>query len=214
MRRLVCVSNRISLPRRGAAPGGLAVGVLAALQHTGGVWFGWSGETSDKPDPRARDRHARQHPVRHHRSEAGASSTRYYNGYCNGTLWPLFHYFPDALHARAARSTRRIRRVNAQFARQLLKLLQPGRCRLGARLSPDPAGRAICAQLGFRRAHRLLPAHSVSASAGAAAAAELRGAGARSVSVRPASASRRTTIVHSFLSCLEAPEGFRADTAA
>ena len=30
-------------------PGDSAVGVLAALQHTGGVWFGWSGETSDAP---------------------------------------------------------------------------------------------------------------------------------------------------------------------
>ena len=49
MTRLVCVSNRISLPRRGAAPGGLAVGVLAALQHTGGLWFGWSGETTEEP---------------------------------------------------------------------------------------------------------------------------------------------------------------------
>src|SRR5579859_4465669 len=49
VRRLVCVSNRVSVPRRGAAPGGLAVGVLAALRHTGGVWFGWSGETSENP---------------------------------------------------------------------------------------------------------------------------------------------------------------------
>ena len=43
MSRLVAVSNRISSPRKGAAPGGLAVGVLAAMQARGGLWFGWSG---------------------------------------------------------------------------------------------------------------------------------------------------------------------------
>src|SRR5690606_12819294 len=45
MSRLVCISNRISLPRRSAAPGGLAVGILSALKRTGGLWFGWRGET-------------------------------------------------------------------------------------------------------------------------------------------------------------------------
>ena len=48
MSRLVCVSNRISLPRKSAAPGGLAVGVLSALKRTGGLWFGWGGETIDR----------------------------------------------------------------------------------------------------------------------------------------------------------------------
>ena len=53
MSRLVAVSNRISVPRRGAAPGGLAVGLLAAMQARRGMWFGWDGETvetaSDEP---------------------------------------------------------------------------------------------------------------------------------------------------------------------
>ena len=49
MSRLVAVSNRISIPRKGAAPGGLAVGVLAAMQARGGLWFGWSGEVIDEP---------------------------------------------------------------------------------------------------------------------------------------------------------------------
>src|SRR5581483_8298788 len=92
--RLVCVSNRISLPRRGATSGGLAVGVLAALQHTGGVWFGWSGQTPETPA---------ENPeiiTRGNMSFATidlkpAEFDAYYNGFCNGTLWPLFHYFPD-----------------------------------------------------------------------------------------------------------------------
>jgi len=47
MSRLVAVSNRISVPKRGAAPGGLAVGLLAAMQARQGLWFGWDGETSE-----------------------------------------------------------------------------------------------------------------------------------------------------------------------
>jgi trehalose 6-phosphate synthase len=124
VRRLVCVSNRISLPRRGAAPGGLAVGVLSALKHTGGMWFGWSGETSEEPQPdpdvltRGNIRFAtidlRQ-----------ADFDLYYNGYCNGTLWPLFHYFPGRFrHEQAEYDS--YHAVNAQFAQELLKLVQPG----------------------------------------------------------------------------------------
>ncbi|HVW70470.1 MAG TPA: alpha,alpha-trehalose-phosphate synthase (UDP-forming) [Steroidobacteraceae bacterium] len=124
MGRLVCVSNRISLPRRGAAPGGLAVGVLAALQNTGGVWFGWSGETADAPSAE---------PEVVVRGNIGfatidlkqADFDAYYNGYCNSTLWPIFHYFPDRFTHEEAQY-HAYHRVNEQFARQLMKLVKPG----------------------------------------------------------------------------------------
>ncbi|MDB6044102.1 MAG: otsA [Gammaproteobacteria bacterium] len=123
MRRLVCVSNRISLPRRGAAPGGLAVGVLAALQNTGGMWFGWSGETAEVPsaEPEVLVRgNVRFATIDLKPAEFDA----YYNGYCNSTLWPLFHYFPDRFtHEEAQHDA--YYAVNEQFARQLAKLLKP-----------------------------------------------------------------------------------------
>lgn len=123
MRRLVCVSNRISLGRRGAPPGGLAVGVLAALKHTGGLWFGWSGETSEEPreTPEILTReNVRFATIDLHPTEFD----RYYNGYCNGTLWPLFHYFPgrfrhEQLDYEAYHS------VNLRFAQQLIQLVKP-----------------------------------------------------------------------------------------
>jgi len=121
--RLVCVSNRISLPRRGAAPGGLAVGVLAALQHTGGLWFGWSGETTEEPsaDPEVLVRgNIRYATIDLKPGDFDA----YYNGYCNSTLWPIFHYFPDRFTHDEAQC-HAYYTVNAQFARQLLKLLRP-----------------------------------------------------------------------------------------
>jgi trehalose 6-phosphate synthase len=124
VKRLVCVSNRISLPRRGATPGGLVVGVLAALRHTGGVWFGWSGETSDVPaeQPEVLTRgNIRFATIDLKPAEFDA----YYNGYCNGTLWPLFHYFPDRF-THEQRHYEAYQAVNSQFAHQLLKILRPG----------------------------------------------------------------------------------------
>jgi len=94
VKRLVCVSNRISVPGNGSGAGGLAVGLTAAMSHTGGVWFGWSGETSETPSDTPQ-------VVTHGNIEYAtidltpAQVEDYYNGYCNGTLWPLFHYFPD-----------------------------------------------------------------------------------------------------------------------
>jgi len=123
MRRLVCVSNRISLPRRASSPGGLAVGVLAALQYTGGLWFGWSGDTSE--EPQAEPEVLARGNVRFATIDlTPADLDAYYSGYCNSTLWPLFHYFPDRFkHDQHHHDT--YHAVNALFARQVMKLLKP-----------------------------------------------------------------------------------------
>src|ERR1700736_1020806 len=49
-RRLVVVSNRVT-PTVAAKPdsGGLAVAIRSALQQSGGIWFGWSGEVVEDP---------------------------------------------------------------------------------------------------------------------------------------------------------------------
>ncbi len=122
MKRLVCVSNRISLPRRAAA-GGLAVGVLAALQRIGGVWFGWSGETSDEPRAEP-ERVARDNVCYATVDLRSAEFDRYYNGFCNSTLWPLFHYATGRFRYEYE-DYEAYQAVNAQFARQLAGLLRP-----------------------------------------------------------------------------------------
>jgi trehalose 6-phosphate synthase len=100
------------------------VGVLAALRHTGGVWFGWSGETSDTPaeDPEVLTRGNIKFATI---DLQPARFDAYYNGYCNGTLWPLFHYFPDRF-THDERQYEAYQAVNAQFALQLMKILKPG----------------------------------------------------------------------------------------
>jgi trehalose 6-phosphate synthase/phosphatase len=50
---------------------------------------------------------------------------KYYNGFCNATLWPLFHYFPSYVvydHT----FFENYEKVNQIFADQLLKIISPG----------------------------------------------------------------------------------------
>ena len=123
MSRLVCVSNRISLPRKSAAPGGLAVGVLNALKRTGGLWFGWGGETTDQapgdPDLLIRD------GVTYATLELRKREfDLYYNGYSNQVLWPLFHYFLRGMRYNVDERDA-YEAVNRLFAQKLLPLLEP-----------------------------------------------------------------------------------------
>jgi len=122
--RLVIVSNRVSTPReRLSRAGGLAVALRDALQKQGGVWFGWSGEVVDRPDPSPRITNAGKityatldlSPVDH---EA------YYNSYANSTLWPLCHYRLGLIDFRREHFEG-YRSVNARFAQSLAPMLRP-----------------------------------------------------------------------------------------
>jgi trehalose 6-phosphate synthase len=122
MSRLVAVSNRISLPRKGAAPGGLAVGVLAAMQARGGLWFGWSGDIVDEAphEPRVSARGGITYATT---DLTRTDHDQHYLGFCNGALWPLFHYFVDKFQFVDAQHAA-YQRVNRQFASHLLPLLR------------------------------------------------------------------------------------------
>ena len=91
MARLVIVSNRVSLPKTGAKPGGLAVALGEALEHSGGVWFGWSGDVADGPVPPPRQL-VRGGITFVTTDLARQDYEEFYSGFSNSTLWPLFHY--------------------------------------------------------------------------------------------------------------------------
>ncbi len=97
MSRLVAVSNRVSIPRRSTAPGGLAVGLLAAMKSSGGLWFGWSGELSDQ-EPGETDVVRRQGATYATTDMRRDLFEPFYFGFANGMLWPLFHYFVETFH--------------------------------------------------------------------------------------------------------------------
>ena len=96
MARLIVVSNRVALPDQDLPAGGLAVGVLSALQGPdGGIWFGWSGRTADVPcrEPLQQEKDG----IRFLTIDLPAGQfDAYYTGFCNGSLWPVHHYFPGS----------------------------------------------------------------------------------------------------------------------
>ncbi len=120
------VSNRVTplTLRQAAAAGGLAVGVLAALQQSGGLWFGWSGETVGRTPTAAKV--FRTGRITYALVDLKDSDFEaYYGGFANRTLWPLFHYRIDLANYDHD-WYKAYRRVNLQFAELLLPLLQDG----------------------------------------------------------------------------------------
>jgi trehalose 6-phosphate synthase len=123
MSRLVAVSNRISVPKRGAAPGGLAVGLLTAMQARRGMWFGWDGETAETAS--AEPSIVRKEGVTFASIDFDQAEYKdFYLGFCNGTLWPLFHYFVEGFRYNDEQYDS-YQRMNQRYARMLLPLLEP-----------------------------------------------------------------------------------------
>jgi trehalose 6-phosphate synthase len=123
MSRLVAVSNRVSVPRRSDAPGGLAVGLLAAMQARGGLWFGWNGDTSDD-SPESVELIQRDGVTYATLGLTKQEHQEFYLGFSNGILWPVFHYFLDNLRY-SDEQYEAYQRVNQRFARELVPLLEP-----------------------------------------------------------------------------------------
>ena len=110
------------MPRKSAAPGGLAVGILSALKRTGGLWFGWGGETIEQ-EPGDPDIHIREGVTYATIDLKQSEFDLYYNGYANEVLWPLFHYFLKGMRYSSEQHDA-YENVNRTFAHKLLPLIQ------------------------------------------------------------------------------------------
>ena len=124
MSRLVVISNRVPRPDRvrTGSEGGLAVALETALEHRGGLWFGWNGEMVKR-----RAAHPQINLVGNVTYATIPLSEQdyreYYNGFANRTLWPLFHYRMD-LTKLDRTSWKGYQRVNALLVEKLLPLLK------------------------------------------------------------------------------------------
>ncbi|GGC96757.1 alpha,alpha-trehalose-phosphate synthase (UDP-forming) [Aquisalinus flavus] len=121
MGRLIGVSNRTAADPNARA-GGLAVALWDALVASNGTWFGWSGRTVDE---------ARGIEMF---SDGGVDFAlvdltheeheRFYLGYSNRALWPIFHYRTDLANF-DDEDFAGYEAVNHRFARLLSKQLKP-----------------------------------------------------------------------------------------
>lgn len=130
--RLVVVSNRVPPASavtvvgdgRTAPVGGLVSAVRPAMEANGGLWFGWSGKTTQRrPSSTA-------HVSSFDSVELATVDlsddevSLYYTGFANRTLWPLFHCFPGRVVLRHD-TYRAYRRINRRFAEALYPMLKP-----------------------------------------------------------------------------------------
>ena len=120
--RLVVVSNRVGPLTDDGKAGGLAVGLADALKRRGGLWFGWSGETSEKGTFSQE-----KTEVFGNTSLTTIDMTKeevegFYHGYANRSLWPLLHYRLDLVQF-DRQSDRIYRSVNQRFAARLAPLI-------------------------------------------------------------------------------------------
>jgi trehalose 6-phosphate synthase/phosphatase len=134
MPRVVIVSNRLPISVSRAegklvvarSSGGLATGLSTVHHEGGGSWIGWPGH-SESLSPAERDSLAEQYEQ--HKVVAVDLSAeevqRYYEDFCNGVLWPLFHYLIGQLPFEVE-GFELYEAVNRRFADAVVARYQPG----------------------------------------------------------------------------------------
>ncbi len=134
MSRLLIVSNRLPLSvekRRSRlyfepSAGGLATALGAFYKSQPSVWIGWPGIELEKIKGEEQDVEARLlsencHPV--FLSEQDVED--FYHGFCNKTIWPLFHYFSEYT-VYDKDFWQAYERVNEAFADTIAEVAEPG----------------------------------------------------------------------------------------
>lgn len=130
--RIINVSNRLPVKIQRGAPdikyssseGGLATGLSALFQRHDSLWIGWPGAVVDAAQQSrvGEDLAARKlAPV----FLSDEEITNYYEGFCNETIWPLFHYFPNYSGFSPA-FFHTYERVNQRFADAILNEAKKG----------------------------------------------------------------------------------------
>ena len=138
--RLLIVSNRLPfsvVEKNGElefqqSAGGLVSGLSAYLDSMRGssftkseyVWIGWPGiNVNDKIKEELKEKALREfnaYPV--FLSEEAMEN--FYHGFCNKTIWPLFHYFPS-YSVFDEEYWRHYKNVNEIFCNSIMEIIEP-----------------------------------------------------------------------------------------
>jgi trehalose 6-phosphate synthase len=102
------------------SPGGLVTAVAPMLRGREGAWVGWPGIADADAEPFV-DNGIQLHPVRLSAQEV----EYYYEGFSNGTIWPLYHdvVAPPAFHRHWWQT---YVKVNQRFAEAVAEVAAPG----------------------------------------------------------------------------------------
>jgi trehalose 6-phosphate synthase/phosphatase len=139
--RLIIVSNRLPFSvtfvdaelRLDSVAGGLATGLSALLDSYKGhlpkrdnhLWVGWPGATVAESHREV----LRQRALREHSAFPVFLSQddmeKFYRGFCNSTIWPLFHYFPSFVAYREEYWEQYVK-VNELFCDALAEVVREG----------------------------------------------------------------------------------------
>jgi len=132
LERIVIVSNRLPTTiqkRKGKlnyyqSAGGLATGLSTFCKSPDCIWIGWPGITSDLDSDKIEIKKnllsKNMHPVFLSRSDV----KKYYEGFCNGTIWPLFHHFMQyAVYDNTQWEA--YKHINKVFYEKILEILKP-----------------------------------------------------------------------------------------
>ena len=110
MSRLLIVANRLPVTVRATeggvevqrSAGGLATGLMRPHEQSDGLWIGWAGASDlDPAQQAALDRELAAMRLVGVPLSADLVG-RFYEGYSNGVLWPLFHYLLDQIPLQVA----------------------------------------------------------------------------------------------------------------
>ncbi|HUU16145.1 MAG TPA: bifunctional alpha,alpha-trehalose-phosphate synthase (UDP-forming)/trehalose-phosphatase [Sedimentisphaerales bacterium] len=135
MGKLLVVANRLpfNITKRAGefhfrpSPGGLATGLSSLPESYEQLWIGWPGITSEKlaseGKDQIRERLAAENcrPVFLSRKQVD----HYYLGFCNKTVWPLFHYFPMRT-VYEEHFWKTYKQVNQIFCDEIFEIAKPG----------------------------------------------------------------------------------------
>ena len=134
MPRVLIVANRLPVTVQVTdagvdvhkSSGGLATGLLRPHEQSGGLWIGWSGASDHLTEQQQAQLDQQLTSMR----LVGVpltddQVTRYYEGFSNGVLWPLFHYLVDQMPLQV-RDWEPYVEVNELFAAKVAEHYQPG----------------------------------------------------------------------------------------
>jgi len=135
MARIIIVSNRLPITVKTQkdklsyqqSVGGLATGMSSFQKNYECLWVGWPGvardelRSDDKEDLVKKMEEMGNYPVFLSRNHI----ENYYNGYCNKTIWPLFHCF-NQYTTYQNHLWDSYKQVNQIFCQTILDIIKPG----------------------------------------------------------------------------------------